>query len=495
VNAVVGTAWLALLLSTVAPVAAAQNLALDQRVKQSLTFLEMWLDGQRVYEQIPGISVAVVHDQQLVWAAGFGEADRERKVAASPQTVYSICSISKLFTAIAVMQLRDEGKLRLDDPIKQHLPWFQMKRTYPGSAPITVESLLTHSAGFQQDPPIAYWTGAFNFPSSAQIRESLKDAELLFPVGRHSEYSNTAYILAGEIVAAASGTTYAERVKSRIIEPLGLTNTTPDMPAELRGGRLAIGYSGFGRDGKRVQLPFFQTRGLAPAAGFASSATDLARFASWQFGLLGSGASDVLDANTLREMQRVHFPDSEWSQARGLGFRVWRSKDRTFVGHGGDCPGFRTAMLLQPEERIATIFLGNASGIANEDFAERIYEIMAPAIRAAVAGEPITARADTSLAAFAGSYDYAPWGGEMLVFPWEDGLAFVDLPNMNPQANIVRLHAVSGKPGIFQRIRKDGSVVESITFTHDADGRVIGLVRGNNPLPKLGGRESASRAH
>ncbi|HEY0243669.1 MAG TPA: serine hydrolase domain-containing protein, partial [Gemmatimonadaceae bacterium] len=260
-------ALIAVLLWSAAPRAVAQNLALDPRVKQSLTFLQMWLDGQRVYEQIPGISVAIVHDQQVIWAAGFGSADRERKVAATPETVYSICSISKLFTSIAIMQLRDEGKLRLDDPIKQHLPWFEVKQAHPESGPITIESLLTHSAGFQQDPPIAYWTGAFNFPTSAEIRGSLRNDELLFPAGRHLEYSNTAYILAGEIVAAASGTAYTERVKSRIIEPLGLTSTTPDMAPRLRQERLATGYSGLGRDGKRVPVPFFQTRGVAPAAG------------------------------------------------------------------------------------------------------------------------------------------------------------------------------------------------------------------------------------
>lgn len=478
----------AVMLWTLAPVAVAQNLALDPRVKQSLTFLEMWLDGQRVYDQIPGISAAVIHDQEVIWKAGFGNADREHKIAATPETVYSICSISKLFTAMAIMQLRDEGRLRLDDPIKQHLPWFEMKQTHAESAPITIESLLTHSAGFQQDPPIAYWTGTFNFPSSADIRASLKDDELLSPVGHHSEYSNTAYILAGEIVASASGISYAERVKSRIIEPLGLTSTFPDMPAELRGRRLATGYSGLGRDGKRVRVPFFQTKGVAPAAGFASSATDLARFASWQFRLLGTGRSQVLAAHTLREMQRVHFPDSDWSEARGLGFRVWRADDNTFVGHGGDCPGFRTAILLQPDNRIATIFLANASGVANERFAQRIYEIVAPAILAAAAGEPMKAAGDTSLAAFTGSYDYAPWGGEMLVFPWENGLAFIDLPTTNPRGEIIRLHAVPGKPGSFRRIRKDGSVAEPIDFKRDSNGRVNGVVRFNNPLPKIGGQ-------
>ena len=233
---------------------------------------------------------------------------------------------------------------------------------------------------------------------------------------------------------------------------------------------------------------FFQTRAFAPAAGFASTVEDLARFASWQFRLLSRGGSEVLASNTLREMQRVHFPASDWSEARGLGFRVWRSGDRTFVGHGGDCPGFRTAILLQPDDRIATIFLANAGGVANERFAQRIYEIVTPAILGAAAGEPMLAAVGGSLGAFTGSYDYAPWGGEMLVFQWEDGLAFIDLPNTDPRAEIARLRAVPGRPGSFRRVRKDGALGEPIDFKRDANGRVIGAVRWNNPLPKMGSR-------
>jgi CubicO group peptidase (beta-lactamase class C family) len=485
VRIVASIAMSAVLLLALAPLAITQDFASDPRVRQSLTFLELWLDGQRAYEQIPGVSAGIVHNQQLLWAAGFGYADRERGIAATPETVYSICSISKLFTSVAIMQLRDEGKLRLDDPAHQHLLWFAVKELYPESAPITIESLLTHSAGLQQDPPIPYWSGAFAFPTREQIQASLRTEEMLLPAQRYYEYSNTGFILAGEIVAAASGMDYAQHVRARIIEPLGLTSTTPEMPVELSDGRLARGYSGLARDGVRIGLPLFQTNGVAPAAGFASSARDLARFAAWQFRLLSSGGSEVLAPNTLREMHRVHRVDADWSRARGLGFRVWRSGDRSFVGHDGDCPGFRTAILLQPDERIATVFLSNASGIASEAFAQQIYDIVGPAIRAAAAGDPLPPAPDASLAAFQGIYDYAPWGGEMIVFPWEDGLAAVDLPSTKPREDMFRLRAVPGEQGRFRRVRKDGNLGERIDFTRDADGRVLEVVRYNNPFPKV----------
>lgn len=465
-----------------------QELEKDPRVRQALTFLEMWLDGQRTYEAIPGVSAAVVHDQQVIWKGAFGMAHRERAIAAAPSTVYSVCSISKLFTSVAVMQLRDEGKLRLDDPVMRHLPWFAVKQMYPESGSITIESILTHSAGLQEDPSIPFWSGAFEFPSREQVMAILPTEETLYPAQRHYEYSNTGLFLAGEIVAATSGGPFADRVTTRILQPLGLTSTTPEMPAGLRGGRLATGYSARRRDGTRVPVTFFQTRAFAPAAGFASTAEDLARFASWQFRLLARGGDEVLAANTLREMHRVHFTDPDWRTTRGLGFRVWRSEERTFVGHGGDCPGFRSALLLQNDDRVATVFLANAGGIASEAFAQRIYEIVAPSVRAAVAGKEMAPAPDVSLARYQGAYDFAPWGGEIIVFPWEDGLAMLELPNTQPMAELIRLRAVPGSPGRFRRLRENDVLGEPVDFDVNAEGHVTQMRRWNNPLPKIPAR-------
>jgi CubicO group peptidase (beta-lactamase class C family) len=145
---------------------AAQSVEQNPRVKQALNLLQVWLDGQRAYQQIPGVSAAVVYDQQLLWSAGFGYADVSRKTPATPSTIYSICSISKLFTSIGVMQLRDEGKLRIDDPVARHIPWFKIKRGDPSGPEITIEGLLTHSSGLPRESDFPYWTGPeFTFPT------------------------------------------------------------------------------------------------------------------------------------------------------------------------------------------------------------------------------------------------------------------------------------------------------------------------------------------
>jgi CubicO group peptidase (beta-lactamase class C family) len=461
----------------------ATDLARHPRVREALSFLELWLDGERAYEGIPGVSAAVVYDQQVLWSRGFGLADRERRRAAKADTVYSICSISKLFTSIAVLQLRDAGKLRLDDPVAWHLPWFAVKQMHPESDPITIESLLTHSAGLQEDPSFPYWTGTFEFPTREQIVQHMPLEETIYPAQRYFEYSNFGLILAGEIVSQVSGAPYAERVRRQILEPLGLHSTTPEMPVALRGGRLANGYAARDRNGVRAPVPFFQARGVAPAMGFASTVEDLARFAAWQFRLLGTGKTEVLPAKTLREMQRVHFTDPEWSVTRGLGFRVWRDTGRTFVGHSGDCPGFRSALLLQPDERIAIVFLANANGVASEALTQRMYEIVAPAIRAARAAPD--EKAEAKYAALQGSYDFQPWGGEALVFPWQDDLALLLLPTQQPLQELIRLRAVDGSPLRFRMVREQDVAGEPIEFELGADGRAVRMMRWNNPFPRL----------
>jgi CubicO group peptidase (beta-lactamase class C family) len=159
-----------------------QRLADDPRVASALEVLRVWLEAQRAYDQIPGVSAAVVYDQEVLWSGGFGYADGERLVPATPGTIYSICSISKLFTSIAVMQLRDAGKLRLDDPVEKHLPWFTIKRTAPEGPEITIEGLLTHASGLPRESDHPYWTGPeFKFPTREEIIESLSKQETRYP--------------------------------------------------------------------------------------------------------------------------------------------------------------------------------------------------------------------------------------------------------------------------------------------------------------------------
>jgi CubicO group peptidase (beta-lactamase class C family) len=460
-----------------------QSPANNPRVKSALDVVKVWLEAQQAYEQIPGISAAIVYDQQVLWSGGYGFADLDRKGPATASTIYSICSISKLFTSISVMQLRDAGKLRLDDPVGKNLSWFKIKRTSPDWPEITIEGLLTHASGLPRESDFPYWSGPdFKFPTREQIIERIANQETLYPAETYYQYSNLGLTLAGEVVAAASGQSYADYVQRNVIDPLGLASTTPEIPEKHRGGRLATGYSALTREGKRVPVPFFQVRGIAPAAGYASTVEDLSRFASWQFRLLAKEGSEVLKANTLREIHRVHFIDPDFESTYGLGFSVWRSDNKTFVGHGGSCPGYRTHLLLKPDEKISTSFMANAQGVNAQQYAQRMYDIVAPAIKEAVKNPDAAKPYDAELAKYQGAYSTG-FGGETAVVLWEDGLATLSLPTTDPVRGLNKLRKTG--ENTFRRVRKDDALGEAIVFEIGPDGTVSRMIWNSNYYSRL----------
>jgi len=476
-------AWLFVLLVLGPWPIAAQSLVDDPRVSTALRLLETWVDAQVAYEGIPGASMAVVHDQTTLWSRGFGYADRDRRTPAAPSTIYGICSISKLFTSIAVMQLRDRGRLRLDDPVGKHLPWFAIKQTFPEAGPATVEGILTHASGLPREAAdLPYWTGPeFPFPTREQLRERISRQETLYPAETVFQYSNLGLTLAGEIVAEVSRLPYADYVSRNILAPLGMDATTPELPEKHRGGRLATGFSARRRDGTRVVMPFYQTRALAPAAGFASTVEDLARFASWQFRLLKGGGEEVLDANTLREMYRVHWADPDWENTYGLGFSIWRGDRQTFVGHLGSCLGYRSEFALEPKDKIAVVFMVNALGVDTRLFVRRAYEIMSPAVAAALKSPGEGKRPDPDLARYVGRYEPAFGGGEVgevQVLYWEGSLALLSLPTANPLGGLTKLEWVAEHT--FKRVREDGGLGEKIFFEVGRDGAVTRVWRNSN---------------
>jgi CubicO group peptidase (beta-lactamase class C family) len=489
---------------------ASPRLAHHHRVAEALQVMEVWLEAQRAYGQIPGLSAALVHDQETVWTGAYGLAHPDRQEPASVETIYSICSISKLFTAIAVMQLRDEGQVALSDPVDRHLPWFDLRQAHPGAPPVTVQGLLTHASGLPRESDHPYWSAPdFEFPTREQIIAGLRNQETLYPAWRYFQYSNLGLSLAGEIVRERAGIPFEEYVQNHILTPLGLAHTRPFMPRELWGTQLATGYSAITRDGDRKPVPFFHARGINPAAGFSSTAPDLARFAAWQFRLQGD-AEEVLRAHTLQEMQRVHWVDPGWDTFWGLGFGVYRNDGTTFVGHGGSCPGYRSQLLLQMDDRVAAIVLANASGVDVGQLARGMYGLLTPALKeaagqkegdaaaSAAAGESAAEgaasgrvggasgqaiRSAVDLDRYLGTYDAFPWGGETAVVRWKDGLAMLSLPTANPVRALTRLQHVEGHT--FRRIRDDDQPGEPIRFDVDPDGRATALLRFENRYPRV----------
>jgi CubicO group peptidase (beta-lactamase class C family) len=443
---------------------------------EALRLVDAWLDGVQAYQHIPAISAGVVAGDDLVWAKGYGTIDAQHAVPASPKTIYSICSISKLFTSVALMQQYEAGRVRLDEPITTYLPWARLKDTGEDSVPITARGLLSHSAGLPRESDFPYWTGPdFPFPTREQIRTTIASQSPLYPAERFFQYSNLGLTLVGEIVEQVSGEPYAKYAQAHVLDPIGLSDTRTFLPMEFYGKRLAVGYGALKRDGTRDVVKPFDTKGIMPAAGYTSTVEDLGKFASWQFRLLRTGKENILKASTLREMQRVQFMDPAWKTTWGLGFAINHKDDHTYVGHGGSCPGYKTGLILRPQDEVAVVVMDNASEDPSP-FNMAVFAILDK--RKGYEFKPPAPAAGVDLEAYAGHYAEQPWGSEAVMLPWAGGLVYLSLPSEEPATELRFFKPKGGD--IFRRIRDDGSEAEEIKFQRDASGKVTSFVHFSN---------------
>lgn len=472
--------WLLLLLGclTFRP-AIGQQGEVKEPASDAIRFIDAWLEAQQNYDRLPGISVAIVKDQDIIWSKGYGVSDLKKKTPSTPETLYSICSITKLFTSIAIMQLYEQGKLRLDDSLSSLLPELAIRQQFSDSGPITVRSLLTHSSGLPRESDFPYWSGPeFKFPSKEEVAAKLDQQETLYPASTYFQYSNLGMTLLGAVVEKVSGKPYEEYVQENILKPLRLTNTYSSLPQELWGNRLATGYSSINRDGTRDMLPLFDTQGMQAAAGYSSTVIDLANFASWQFRLLNNGGKEILRASTLKDMQRVHWVDPDWKVHWGLGFVVFQNSGNTLTGHSGTCPGYKSILMLDPKEKLAFVVLINA--MENPwKYAVQMRNILLKG-RKDKKHDP----AGIDLEQYKGLYNAQPWGSEKKVLSWYGNLAIVDLPSENPLEDMTLLQHISGD--VFRRIRRDQELGEEIRFERDEKtGKVTRMWEHSNYAVKL----------
>ena len=289
--------------------------------------------------RVPSLVTGVVRDGALAWSAGRGHV-------AEPHTdvQYRLGSITKPVTAIAVMRLRDEGLLSLDDPFERHVPG-----TPFGDR--TVGQLLAHGAGLRSESPGLWWE---RVPGVAWDELGLQPDDVKHPAGRRFHYSNLGYGALGELVARVRGRAWADVVRDEVLLPLGMARTTtrPEDPS-------AQGFAVHPWADVLLPEPEEDAASMAPAGQLWATLADLARFAAFLLGDTG----DVLDAATLEEMTEPSGVDPTakgWS-AYGLGLQVVRHGDRTLVGHGGSMPGFLASVFVDRGEDLGTVVLCNAT--------------------------------------------------------------------------------------------------------------------------------------
>jgi CubicO group peptidase (beta-lactamase class C family) len=405
---------------------------------------------------LPGVAVAVAHGGDVVWARGFGYADIDSRRPVRPDTVFRIASISKLFAALGIMVLTEEGRVSLDDPVVGHVPEF------PDDA-ITIRDLLCHGSGLERETPgdRGWRTGEFLFGDD--FLAALRSAGVYFDRLEVFKYSNLGYNVLGEVISNVTDGSYSEFVEERVIAALGLSSTTYDH-TRLPPGRLATGYC------RRVDQSSVELDERAwdqiwdAAGGLCSTVEDLCVLGA---ALAGRRQAPVSEA-TIEAMRRpVVMADPSWSRGHGLGPMLIRDTDEILVGHAGGLFSFAGWLLASPRSGVCAALLTNTSD------GDPLLELAKWLIREAGTHLPATPQPSTEpvpddLAPLLGRY----WGDtELVTIVWREGKLYMSpepregLPN-GPDHGIT--HSRSGE----LRFDDGPYAGEHLHLERDTDGRV-----------------------
>ncbi|HET7305500.1 MAG TPA: serine hydrolase domain-containing protein [Segeticoccus sp.] len=326
------------------------------------------LAAEQSGRRLPSVAAALVRRDERVWSGAVGTVDGLADgTPATTDTQYRIGSITKTFTAVLVMRLRDEGRLDLDDPVERHVP--------DAGVTATVAQLLSHSSGLQAETDGSWWERS---PGRTWDELAGHLAQRHRPGHRH-HYSNTGYAVLGRLVEGHRGACWADAVREELLEPLGMGRTT-----YLPAGPAATGLGVHPFADLVIAEAVQDTRAMAPAGQLWSTADDLARWARF----LGGDTGEVLRRGTWEEMCRpmawYDVPGEPWTVAHGLGIQVWNRDGRRLVGHGGSMPGFLANVLVDPESGDGVVTMANATTGLTGDLGSDLLRLLGdaePAVR------------------------------------------------------------------------------------------------------------------
>ncbi len=376
--------------------------------------LEPFIAREVADKKLPALSVALVDDQRIVWARGFGQA--RPGVPATAETVYRVGSVSKLFTDLAVMQLVEQGKLDLDAPVTKYLPDFKPISRFP--TPITLRHLMSHRAGLVRETPVGNYFDASQ-PSLERTVRSLNQTELVHEPGTRTKYSNAGLAVVGRVVEVVQGQRFARHLHNRVLAPLGLTHTSFEPTLELnRDLAQALMWT---YDGREFPAPVFEL-GTGPAGNLYSTALDLARFLKALFAGGQGPGGPVLQPATLARMY-----DPQDGSSFGLGFALadWEGHKR--VGHSGAVYGFATELSALPQEKLGVAVIASrdvSNGVTRHIADEALRQLLALRNKKAPpAIAPTSPRAPDRARARAGRY--AAPDGRALELTERDGRLYL----------------------------------------------------------------------
>jgi CubicO group peptidase (beta-lactamase class C family) len=385
-----------------------------------------------------------------------GIADDSDGRDATPDTQYRIGSITKTFTAAAVMALVDEGKVGLDDRLATYVP-------AAGDRPLTVRRLLSHASGLQREPVGRVWE-TFEFPTMDELLESLDQAEQVLAPGAYFHYSNLAYALLGQVVTEVSETPYERFVEERLFGPIDLGRTGFDSTEPAARGYYVDPHSGV----LRPEAHLRRIDGVSAAGDLWSTTGDLCRWGAW-----------------LREREPMHAVQimadtTSWLLAWGLGLILYRRGDRIFYGHDGAMPGHLASLVCSRDEDVQACVLTNSSTGAGH-----VMELALKLAETAIEQSPREPEVwrgheqpPPEIEELLGTW----WEeGEEMVFLWRDGHLEARIPGAPPRV----------KPSVFEpegpdlyRVVTGRERGERLEVVRDGSGAIVKVYWATYPLTR-----------
>ena len=354
-----------------------------------------------------GVAVALVDGDQLVWAEGFGFTDSSKKMRVTADTLFSVQSISKSYTATGFLKATEKGWFKLDDRLKTHLPEFTVLSRYGKNEAdkMTFRHLLSHWAGFPHEAPLGggHDDRAFTFDEHVK---SISQTWLKAPVGERYSYSNLGIDLVGYVLQQRSRKPFDQFMKDEVLAPLGMNSSTFNRKEAFSNLSLAKGYIG------DQQAPDIVIS-MIPAGGMYANVKDMAKFVSMHLSGGKIKGRRFIRQNRLQEMYRLQFPVEYQVAGYGLGIEIKPGFSGTLLAHGGSGYGYSTKQSWIPEYQLGVIVLTNAgdTGIA-EEITDKAFRLMLTAKYGAVpqdksiklTDKPVIELDDKSLEHLEGTY-------------------------------------------------------------------------------------------
>lgn len=342
-------------------------------------YLSEWASFQADYRGAVGLQLAVARGDELLVNHAWGKANAETGEDLTTEHLFRIASHSKTMTAVVIFQLVEQGKLRLDDTVAQYIP--ELADT--PAAGITVRELLGHQGGVIRDSSQGdFWQRHKDFLNRDEVIEVVRREGVVFEPNEHFKYTNIGYSLLGLIAESVSGLGYEELCEGKIVKPLGLSRSGAEYRKD-RAGEYAAGHTGrISHDDGRRTVPHVNTRDMAAATGWYSTAEELTRYGAAH--VLGN--EELITDASKRLMQRQESEVSVRGKQRGrygLGLALGKIGDRELIGHSGGYPGHITITWIDPKDGLIVSALTNAVDGPAAFIAEGVIKLIDMALTAA----------------------------------------------------------------------------------------------------------------